>query len=101
MRVLILTQRLPWPPTDGGRIAMARLAEGLVRAGAEVEVLSLNPRKHRAAAVAPMAAEAIDIDTSRIIAPAFAMGVPFVVARFLSDEFRQALRQTLRRFAAD
>ena len=29
MRILILTPRLPWPPIDGGRIAMARLAEGL------------------------------------------------------------------------
>jgi glycosyltransferase involved in cell wall biosynthesis len=101
MRILILTPRLPWPPIDGGRIAMARLAEGLVRAGADVEILSLNPRKHCALAAAPIPTQAIDIDTSRIIAPAFARGIPFLVARFVSDEFREALRKTLRRFAPD
>jgi polysaccharide biosynthesis protein PslH len=104
MRILILTPRLPWPPIDGGRIAMARLAEGLVRAGAGVEILSLNPRKHRAAATAPIPSQAIDIDTSRIIAPAFAAmtsDVPFIVGRFVSNEFRNALRATLRRLKPD
>jgi glycosyltransferase involved in cell wall biosynthesis len=101
MRILILTPRLPWPPIDGGRIAMARLAEGLVRAGADVEILSLNPRKHRVAAVAPIRTQVIDIDTSRILAPAFTRGIPFLVARFVSDEFRAALVTTLRRFAPD
>src|SRR6266849_8342597 len=47
MRILILTPRLPWPAIDGGRIAMARLTESLASAGADVEILSLNPRKHR------------------------------------------------------
>ncbi|MEA2415483.1 MAG: polysaccharide biosynthesis protein PslH [Thermoanaerobaculia bacterium] len=101
MRILILTPRLPWPPIDGGRIAMARLAEGLVRAGAEVEILSLNPRKHRAVAAPLIPTQAIDIDTSRIIGPAFAKRIPFLVARFVSEEFREALRKTLRRFAPD
>jgi glycosyltransferase involved in cell wall biosynthesis len=104
MRILILTPRPPWPPIDGGRIAMARLAEGLVRAGAEVEILSLNPRKHRVDAIAPMALQAIDLDTSRIIAPAFGAmtsDVPFIVGRFFSDEFRDALRTTIRRFTPD
>ncbi|HEV7571070.1 MAG TPA: glycosyltransferase family 4 protein [Thermoanaerobaculia bacterium] len=101
MRILILTPRLPWPPIDGGRIAMARLAEGLVGAGAEVEILSLNPRKHRAVAVPPIPTQAIDLDTSRIIGPALAKRIPFVVARFVSDAFRDALRKTLRRFAPD
>src|SRR5947208_5228409 len=101
MRILILTPRLPWPPIDGGRIAMARLAEGLTGAGAEVEILSLNPRKHRAAAVPPIPTQAIDVDTSRILAPAFTRGIPFLVARFVSADFRAALSTTLRRFAPD
>jgi glycosyltransferase involved in cell wall biosynthesis len=101
MRILILTPRLPWPSIDGGRIAMARLAEGLVHAGADIEILSLNPRKHRAAATTPIATRAIDIDTSRILAPALSRGVPFIVGRFISNEFRSALRATLRRFKPD
>ena len=104
MRVLILTPRLPWPLIDGGRIAMARLAEGLARAGADVEILSLNPRKHRVEASAPMPMQSIDIDTSRILAPALGAvlsDVPFLVGRFVSNEFRDALRATMRRFAPD
>jgi glycosyltransferase involved in cell wall biosynthesis len=96
MRILILTPRLPWPPIDGGRIAMARLAEGLVRAEADVEILSLNPRKHYAAASAPVPLQAINIDT-RI--PSFSTRIPLLVSRFVSKDFREALRSTLHRFA--
>lgn len=99
VRILLLTPRLPWPPIDGGRIAMGRLAEGLLHAGAEVEILSLNPRKHRAeVAAAPMPLKAIDIDTSRI---AWLADTPFIVSRFVSPEFREAIRMTLRRFKPD
>jgi glycosyltransferase involved in cell wall biosynthesis len=78
---------------------MGRLAEGLAHAGADVEIVSLNPRKHRAALVAaPVAVEAIDIDTSRIAWPGAA---PFIVGRFISSEFREAIRGALRRFRPD
>jgi len=95
VRILILTPRVPWPPTDGGRVAMARLAESLAHAGAEVEVLSLNPRKHHVDF-----AGAIDIDTSRIVRPLLRRE-PFVVARFVSREFAEALVEMQRRFAPD
>lgn len=98
MRILILTPRLPWPSIDGGRIAMARLAEGLVHAGADVEIVSLSPRKHYAAASARIPLQAIAVDT-RI--PSFSVRVPFLVGRFVSNEFRNALRSTLRRFKPD
>src|SRR5215212_412684 len=97
MRILILTPRLPWPPLDGGRIAMARLAQSLAHEGADVEILSLNPRKHHASAEgAPLPVRAIDVDTSRVGAPALrAMtgDAPYVVARFLSREFFDAVRE--------
>ncbi len=101
MRILILTPRLPWPPLDGGRVAMARLAESLARCGAEVEVLSLNPRKHRGVAQGPVPVAAVDIDTSRVVGPAFSRTAPYVVARFVSRAFDEALRAVLRRFAPD
>src|SRR5258708_5474348 len=91
MRILLLTPRLPWPPTDGGRIAMARLATSLAACGADVQILSLNPRKHRAVPEGPLPIQAIDIDTSRFVIPS--RGVPYVVARFISREFRDALRR--------
>lgn len=95
MRILLLTPRLPWPPTDGGRIAMSRLATSLAACGADVQILSLNPRKHRGVPQGPLPIHAIDIDTSRFVIPS--RGVPYVVARFISREFRDALQ----RFGAD
>jgi polysaccharide biosynthesis protein PslH len=91
MRILILTPRPPWPPIDGGRVAMSRLAESLARAGAEVEVLSLNPRKHRADGTAPLPMRTIDIDTSRVLGPLFGRR-PYIVERFVSDRFAAAMR---------
>src|SRR5688500_11747176 len=105
MRILQLTPRLPWPSTDGGRVAMARLAQSLARGGAEVEVLSLNPRKHRVAVTAaPVPLQAVDIDTSRAAVPLLRATIddtPYVVGRFVSREFRNALRATLQRFQPD
>jgi len=98
MRILILAPRLPWPPLDGGRVAMARLAESLARCGAEVEVLSLNPRKHRGVAAGPLPIRAIDVDTSRVLAPALSRRAPYVVARFLSRELLDAVAEAAPRF---
>ncbi len=104
MRILILTPRLPWPPLDGGRVAMSRLAQSLANGGAQVEVLSLNPRKHRGVAQGPVPVSAVDIDTSRVIGPMLRSvfgQVPFIVARFFSREYKRAVDETLRRFRPD
>jgi glycosyltransferase involved in cell wall biosynthesis len=77
---------------------MARLAESLAGAGAEVEILSLNPRKHRTPVEGPLPIRAVNIETSL---PAFSPSAPFLVARFISREFRRALDDALQRFAPD
>src|SRR4051812_45328174 len=99
MRVLILTPRLPWPPTDGGRLAMSRLAEALAACRAGGENLSPNPRRHRGVGAGPLPIEAIDIDTSRIVVPP--PRVPYVVARFISRRFRDAIEAAVARFKPD
>ena len=104
MRILILTPRLPWPPIDGGRVAMSRLSESLVHAGADVRILSLNPRKHRGEPDAPIPLEAVGIDTSRLLAPGFralSHREPFVVSRFFSRRFDARVRETIRMFQPD
>lgn len=83
---------------------MSRLAASLAAGGAEVEILSLNPRKHRGLAAGPVPIRAIDIDTSRVLAPALralTTGTPYIVARFFSRAFRDALIETLHRFRPD
>lgn len=83
---------------------MSRLAQSLGREGATVEILSLNPRKHRVPAEGPLPVTAVDIDTSRVLAPAFralTSRAPYVVARFVSPRFREVLMDVLTRFAPD
>jgi glycosyltransferase involved in cell wall biosynthesis len=94
MRILQLTPRLPYPPIDGGRVVMLQIARAMQRVGAEVQVLSLNPRKQRGDAT-----NAIDIDTSAHVTAflrALRIGVPQIVARFYTPRFEDAIRAALR-----
>jgi len=105
MRILQITPRIAWPPTDGGRVVMLQVARALHDLGANVEILSLNPRKQRVdiaaarKALAPLTFDAIEIDTSARFAPllrSFALRAPQLVARFFSPRFAAALRARLR-----
>jgi glycosyltransferase involved in cell wall biosynthesis len=110
MRVLQLTPRLPYPPSDGGRVVMMQIAVAMQRLGADVHILSLNPRKQHAGleaarkALAPTPVDAIDIDTSAYLASALRslrIGTPQLVARFYSPRFARRLRDLLRDHDAD
>ena len=46
MHILLLCPRVPFPPHDGGAIAMYDVAAGLARAGHRVTVLAINTPKH-------------------------------------------------------
>lgn len=89
---------------DGGRIAMARLGESLAQGGADVRLLSLNPRKHRLEGQHPLPTETVDIDTSRRIGPllrAATSRMPFIVARYVSSAFKTRLVASLRSMQPD
>lgn len=46
MHILQLCTRVPFPPNDGGTIAMYNIAVSLMNAGCTVDVLSFNTKKH-------------------------------------------------------
>lgn len=46
MRILLLTNKMPYPPNDGGALATLSLALALESAGAKLTVLSVNTKKH-------------------------------------------------------
>lgn len=46
MNILILTNKIPYPPKDGGAIATLYIATGLSDSGHHVTVLSMNTAKH-------------------------------------------------------
>ena len=46
MKLLQICHRIPYPPLDGGNIAMLNLANSLMQAGCEVQMFALNTSKH-------------------------------------------------------
>jgi glycosyltransferase involved in cell wall biosynthesis len=46
MKILILTNKLPYPPRDGGSIATLNMITGLHDAGNQITCLALNTNKH-------------------------------------------------------
>ncbi len=78
MRVLQLCHRVPYPPADGGSIAMHQITEGLLKRRAVVKVLALSPTQLQSDLdqidpdyLKETGFEAIPIDTKIHIFPAF------------------------------
>ena len=105
MKVLQLCNKPPYPPVDGGTLAMNSITQGLLRAGCEVRVLTVETDKHPAA-VEQMpddyrratGLEAVYIDLSvRVLPAAFAMlcGESYHVKRYVSHTFAQRLAAIL------
>ncbi|MEO1451074.1 MAG: hypothetical protein AAFV07_16205, partial [Bacteroidota bacterium] len=46
LRILVLCTKFPWPPKDGGAIAMLNMIRSFHKAGEQVTVLSMNTPKH-------------------------------------------------------
>lgn len=46
MKVLILSNKVPYPANDGSSIAIASMVDGLMKNGATVRLMSINTRKH-------------------------------------------------------
>ncbi|OON70078.1 glycosyltransferase family 4 protein [Hymenobacter sp. CRA2] len=105
MNVLQLCPRVPFPPTDGGAIAMYDVAAGLVQAGHTVTLLAANTPKHRQAADAlahlgpNLRLVTVDVDTS--LSPLKALRNllfspnPYNVERFMSDALAARLAELL------
>ena len=105
MKVLQLCNKPPYPPVDGGTIAMHSITRGLLATGCEVKVLTVETDKH------PMRLETLDeeylrqtriesiyVDLGIKPLPAFfAMmcGESYHVKRYISDAFSQKLREIL------
>ncbi|MHB8798305.1 MAG: glycosyltransferase family 4 protein [Thermoanaerobaculia bacterium] len=105
MKVLQLSPKVPWPPEDGGRVASRVLALSLLRAGAEVRLLSLNPVKHRVETAAlpdearAVRLETIDHDTSLSVAGflgSLLRGTSYNVDRFRSAAFERRVAAVIR-----
>lgn len=111
LRILILLNRIPWPLNDGGAIGAYNFVKGYAEAGCEVTMLAMNTTKHF---VQPETIGAqfnkygkvhtVTIDNR--LKPAGALksllnGSSYVISRFVTNEYNQALLQLLQQHTYD
>jgi glycosyltransferase involved in cell wall biosynthesis len=112
MKILQLTNKPPWPPHDGGAIAVLNLTTGLTACGNKVTVLAMNTSKHhvnpedipediRQTASFRFAEVPAKISTSGALTNLLFSGEPYTAVRFISDNYRRELRSLLRSTAWD
>jgi polysaccharide biosynthesis protein PslH len=97
LKILHISPRVPFPPTDGGAIGIYNIVTGAAKAGHEVHLLSVNTPKHmQPDNVVPYLAfqKNVFIDTSLSVVKALAnffKDIPYNVDRFISDKFSKVL----------
>ncbi|KAF0201523.1 MAG: hypothetical protein FD170_2681 [Bacteroidetes bacterium] len=106
MRILLLCNKPPWPPLEGGPIAMNAMVKGLLNAGHSVKILSVNSSKYN---VKPKdipkdyrkktGIELVYVDLTVKPLPAlmhFVRKKSYHISRFVSPDFAEALTTLLR-----
>lgn len=111
-RILILTNRVPYPLNDGGNLAMRAMVDGYHKAGWEVYLLSMNTSRHyvesdKLANIYRHIHAFDTVDINNDVTP-FAIVRNFVFStqpshaeRFYSNRFADKLTQVIRDFQPD
>ena len=111
-KILIVTNRVPYPLKDGGNLAMHAMIEGYHNAGWQVYLLSMNTSKHHIGHSALkrlfthlFAFEWVDVDNTiklpGILKNFFFSSQPEHARRFYSEAFREKLKEVLTSFKPD
>ncbi|MCO5260612.1 MAG: glycosyltransferase family 4 protein [Crocinitomicaceae bacterium] len=103
MKVLQLTYRVPFPPTDGGAIGIYNITKGLSDNGCEIDLIAINTPKHTqpADAMLGMVNKQVDVfvDTSisvfKLIRNVLFRSIPYNIERFISKAVSDELKQLL------
>ena len=111
-KILIITNRVPYPLKDGGNLAMHAMIEGYHHAGWQVYLLSMNTSKHHIAHDALKrlfthlyAFDWVDVDntlkTKDILKNFFFSKQPEHAKRFYNEAFKEKLKNILVSFKPD
>jgi glycosyltransferase involved in cell wall biosynthesis len=106
MKILVLSPKPPWPPHDGGAVAIMRCVEGLATNGAQVSLLAMKTEKHgnreiRAGGTAASLAhyETVPVNTRinpfRMAGNLLFSAEPYDLLRFRSERYSEALRRLI------
>ena len=112
MRILVLTNRVPFPLTDGGALGMDVFLKGLPEAGCPTRLLAMNTTRHPVAPeklpqVWPALEKIRTVAVDNAIRPLpllrnWLLGKnPYHVERFWNQDFAQALAEELADFRPD
>jgi len=110
MKILILSPKPPFPPKDGGAIAIFNLAKGLAETGNQVHILAMNTSKHRVEkTISPdvpgLMLQYVNVDTQISVwggvTNLLFSSVPYTASRFKQPEFQQALVDLLKKESFD
>lgn len=104
VNILLICPRVPFPPHDGGAIAMHDVAVGLARVGHRVTVFAVNTPKHHQADTTVLGPDVrlITVDVDTRVTPwgaakaLLARELPYNIARFVSPAGRARLAALLR-----
>lgn len=106
MKILLVCNKSPWPPKDGGSLATFSLAKALIKIGASIKILAMNTSKHKVNQSSvpdilknEMGLQLVDIDTDislfLTLKDFFSFGTPYIATRFYSEKFRKELTEIL------
>jgi len=106
MKILFICNKSPWPPKEGGPIAMNAIIEGLIEAGHQVKVLAVNSFKYNIRLTdipesyrQKTGIELIDVDLRIKYLDAFLnlfTSKSYHVERFISRDFRERIEHVLK-----
>ncbi len=102
MKILQLTNKVPYPPKDGGAIATLNLSLGMAQLGHDVTLLAINTSKHyfevekipeRISSSIHINAQYVDtsIRTGGLLANLLFSRVPYTASRFFSQAYTEKL----------
>lgn len=108
MKILVLTNKIPFPPKDGGSIATYNLAIGLADSNAQIKILSINTKKHyfNPQDIPQLIQEKLNINCVDVNTELSAFSavknllfsnLPYNAVRFNNNDFRQALIKILQK----
>ncbi len=108
MKILQLTNKIPWPPKDGGAIATLALTKGFSMQGIEVTLLAMNTQKHKISfedipesLKSSVSINLIDVPAEITIAGLLTnllfSKLPYNAVRFLDENYSRKLIEILKR----
>lgn len=107
LKILTVSNRVPWPLNDGGNLATFHLINELHQAGEQIQLLSLNTRKHFVkesdfAFDFPLSTVPINTDPNPLDAlKALYQNQPYISERFKNAEFERKLVDILKNDAPE